>query len=222
MFLRSGDAGGEAAAAQFDLSSGPKATWLAPARIVEHAGPSAPLPPVTAGGTTGTTSIPSTTSVVRVSSTLPISTTTTNGKATAGVALGAVTSSTVAPRASTSSTTSTTVRPTTTTTVPVPVTVSLPPLPVPVGPVTPAQKWGTHSARGVASWFHAPDRTCAHVSIPVGTIIRITRLSTGVVTTCLVDDWGPADTSRIIDLSLDTFERLAPADAGLIDVLIEW
>jgi rare lipoprotein A len=74
----------------------------------------------------------------------------------------------------------------------------------------------------VASWFHAPDGTCAHTTIPVGTVVRVTRLSTGVATTCVIDDWGPADASRIIDLSMDTFEKLASADAGLIDVLIEW
>ncbi|MGH9224392.1 MAG: septal ring lytic transglycosylase RlpA family protein [Acidimicrobiales bacterium] len=106
-------------------------------------------------------------------------------------------------------------RPTTT------VAISLPTL-VPA-PVTPAQRpFGTHSARGVASWFNAPDGTCAHTTIPVGTVVRVTRLHNGAVTTCIVDQWGPADTTRIIDLSMDTFEKLAAPEAGLIDVLIEW
>jgi rare lipoprotein A (peptidoglycan hydrolase) len=38
----------------------------------------------------------------------------------------------------------------------------------------------------------------------------------------MVDQWGPADTTRIIDLSMDTFEKLAPPSVGLIEVVIEW
>jgi rare lipoprotein A (peptidoglycan hydrolase) len=53
-------------------------------------------------------------------------------------------------------------------------------------------------------------------------VIKVTRPATGASTTCVVDDWGPGDTSRIIDLSLDTFEELASPDAGVIDVTIEW
>jgi rare lipoprotein A len=89
-----------------------------------------------------------------------------------------------------------------------------------LGPVTPAAK--TQSERGVASWYNAPDRTCAHRTAPKGTVIKVTRPSTGESTTCQVADWGPADTSRVIDLSMDTFELLSHTGAGLIDVLIEW
>ena len=117
-------------------------------------------------------------------------------------------------------TTSTTAVARTTTTIAVTTTttrvVALPAL----GPVTPAAK--TQTERGVASWYNAPDRTCAHRTAPKGTIIKVTRPSTGETTTCEVADWGPADTSRVIDLSMDTFELLSHAGAGLIDVLIEW
>jgi len=76
---------------------------------------------------------------------------------------------------------------------------------------------------GVASWFHAPDGTCAHRDAPMGTVIKVTRSATGATTTCRVNDRGPAiGTNRLIDLSLDTFEKLASQDAGLIDVRIEW
>jgi rare lipoprotein A (peptidoglycan hydrolase) len=78
------------------------------------------------------------------------------------------------------------------------------------------------SARGLASWFNAPDGTCAHVAIPIGAEVTVTRVATGKSTTCVVDQWGPADTSRIIDLSMDTFEQLAAPEAGLIEVVIEW
>ncbi len=79
-----------------------------------------------------------------------------------------------------------------------------------------------HEARGLASWFNAPDRTCAHTTIPKGTIVTVTRVSTGASTTCKVDQWGPADTTRIIDLSMDTFAKLAPPEKGLIEVILEW
>lgn len=78
------------------------------------------------------------------------------------------------------------------------------------------------SQAGVASWFNAPDRSCAHNVIPRGTLVKVTRLSTGASTTCTIDQGGPADQTRIIDLSMDTFAILADPSVGLIEVRIEW
>lgn len=78
------------------------------------------------------------------------------------------------------------------------------------------------SQTGVASWFNAPDGSCAHNVIPKGTIVKVIRLSTGVSTTCKVDQGGPADQTRIIDLSMDTFAKVADPSVGLIEVRIEW
>jgi hypothetical protein len=76
---------------------------------------------------------------------------------------------------------------------------------------------------GLASWFNAPDGTCAHRDLPLGTIVKVTRTATGVSTTCKVNDRGPTlATNRVIDLSLDVFEKLASPDAGVIQVRIEW
>ena len=81
----------------------------------------------------------------------------------------------------------------------------------------------TRTDSGVASWFHAPDATCAHRTLPMGTMIKVTRIHNGASATCKVDDRGPTvATGRLIDLSLDTFEKLAAKEAGLIDVRIEW
>lgn len=81
----------------------------------------------------------------------------------------------------------------------------------------------TNSATGIASWFGAPEATCAHLTLPFGTLIKVTRIETGASATCKVDDRGPTlETGRLIDLSRDTFEKLAPASVGLIDVRIEW
>jgi rare lipoprotein A (peptidoglycan hydrolase) len=56
----------------------------------------------------------------------------------------------------------------------------------------------------------------------MGTVMKVTRLSTGATASCKVNDRGPGDTRRLVDLSKDTFETLASEDAGLIDVKIEW
>jgi rare lipoprotein A (peptidoglycan hydrolase) len=54
-------------------------------------------------------------------------------------------------------------------------------------------------------------------------VVRIVRISTGASATCRVNDRGPTlATKRVIDLSPDTFEKLASKDAGVIDVRIEW
>jgi len=81
----------------------------------------------------------------------------------------------------------------------------------------------TRTDSGVASWFDAPAATCAHRTLPFGTMVKVTRIRNGASASCKVDDRGPTlETGRLIDLSLDTFEKLADSEAGLIDVRIEW
>jgi hypothetical protein len=96
-------------------------------------------------------------------------------------------------------------------------------VPTTVAPAPAVVKVSAHSDAGVASWFNAPDRTCAHRTLPFGTMVTVTRPATGAVTTCKVDDRGPTvETGRLIDLSMDTFAALASTSSGLIDVMIEW
>ena len=132
----------------------------------------------------------------------------------------------------------TTVAPVRTTTTAVPVrtpqtapatttTVALSPLPsvvqAVVPPVTAVASAVTRTDSGIASWFGAPDGTCAHRTLPRGTMIKVTRIHNGAVASCKVNDRGPTlETGRLIDLSDDTFEKLAAKEAGLIDVKIEW
>jgi len=110
---------------------------------------------------------------------------------------------------------------TTSTTTPLtPLTTLLAKVVPPAGAVSSAV---TRTDSGVASWFNAPDATCAHRTLPMGTMIKVTRLHNGAATTCKVNDRGPTlETGRLIDLSLDTFEKLAAREVGLIDVKIEW
>jgi rare lipoprotein A len=95
--------------------------------------------------------------------------------------------------------------------------------PAPPSTVASTAKLYGHNDAGVASWFNAPDNTCAHRTLPFGTMVKVTRVKNGAVTFCKVNDRGPTvATGRLIDLSMDTFAKLAAPEAGLIDVTIEW
>lgn len=91
---------------------------------------------------------------------------------------------------------------------------------------------------GTASWYDyalghedqkcTPDRepcysqqndTCASRDYDRGTMLVVTTDSKKVV--CRVNDYGPADTTRIIDLSSHAFAQLAPLSAGLITVTVQ-
>lgn len=106
------------------------------------------------------------------------------------------------------------------------------PLPAPARPVrprpapTPAPATaGTAppSDRGVASWFKAAAGTCAHRSLPMGTLVTVTRADNGASATCRVNDRGPTlATGRLVDLSVDVFEKLSAREAGLVDITIRW
>jgi rare lipoprotein A len=151
------------------------------------------------------------------------------------------TTSTTSPRPTTTTVkkavTTTTAVPRTTTTRPVPVPATTPPTIATIAPLAPVTTLlaalvppavavsgaVTRTDSGVASWFKAPTGTCAHRTLPLGTMIKVTRNETGATASCKVADRGPTvATGRLIDLSQDTFEKLASTDAGLIDVRIEW
>lgn len=189
----------------------PKPTWLAPERIITESAPAttsttrAPAP----AGARGATASPTTTAAV-VEAAEPEE----------EVVVPATT-----PPATTPPTVPPTTVPETTTTTP-PLALSSPAVASTAAPTaapahapahTPA-----HTEQGEATWFHAPDGSCAHRTAPAGTVIKVTRTSTGASTTCYVDQWGPEAPYRVIDLSMDTFEKLAPAEVGVINVVIEW
>lgn len=88
---------------------------------------------------------------------------------------------------------------------------------------------------GVASWYdYSLDRkdqkclsddcysmfnsTCASRDYPRGTILTVRYKDKEVK--CRVNDYGPADLSREIDLSSFAFSQLAPLKLGLINVEI--
>jgi uncharacterized protein YabE (DUF348 family) len=83
---------------------------------------------------------------------------------------------------------------------------------------------GAFRQTGIATWYatlHQPG-TCAHLTLPFGTIVRVTDTETGASATCRVADRGPeAWTGNIIDLSPDVFEQLRSLSTGEIHVRVD-
>jgi resuscitation-promoting factor RpfB len=80
-------------------------------------------------------------------------------------------------------------------------------------------------AVGSASWYGTgPGRgTCAHLSLPFGTVVTITNRDTGATAQCRVQDRGPeAWTGHIIDLAPDVFRQLAPLSQGIAPVTLSY
>ncbi|WP_216823965.1 septal ring lytic transglycosylase RlpA family protein [Streptomyces roseifaciens] len=91
----------------------------------------------------------------------------------------------------------------------------------------------------IASWYGAPEEmldgwptasgepfdpeamTAASRDLPFGTRVRVTNAGTGDEVMVRINDRGPRDTSRCIDLSRAAFEEIADTDQGLVRVSLE-
>jgi len=62
--------------------------------------------------------------------------------------------------------------------------------------------------------------TCAHLTLPFGTILRVTNLDNDREVTVRVNDRGPYVGGRIIDLSTGAAEDLDMLEAGIANVLL--
>lgn len=89
-------------------------------------------------------------------------------------------------------------------------------------PTTTTTTTPPRSQTGDASWFQAPAGTCAHRTLPFGTMLTVTNLGNGKQVLCRVADRGPYVSGRIIDLDREDFDRIASASQGVIRVRIEW
>jgi uncharacterized protein YabE (DUF348 family) len=86
-----------------------------------------------------------------------------------------------------------------------------------------AQPSGTgHTESGGATWYATAAGTCAHKTIPRGTVVTVTNTENGRSTTCVVADSGPYAAGRIIDLSPDTFDKIASRSQGVVPVTLTW
>ena len=87
------------------------------------------------------------------------------------------------------------------------------------GPAVPLSTVLRHLQSGRATWYGTGPGpgTCAHLHLPMGTIVTIRYA--GRSAQCRVADRGPmAYTGRIIDLSPDVFKALAPLGTGVLSV----
>ena len=79
---------------------------------------------------------------------------------------------------------------------------------------------GRKTASGIR--FNQWSNTCAHNSYRFGTRLRVTNVSNGKSTFCVVRDTGLFHRyGRAIDLSKGSFSKIAPLRQGLIKVKIE-
>lgn len=79
------------------------------------------------------------------------------------------------------------------------------------------------SQEGGASWYRYKAGTCAHRTLPKGTVVEVTNLASGRTATCTVADRGPFIAGRIIDLDHSVFMAIADSPGqGVVRVRIEW
>jgi rare lipoprotein A len=67
----------------------------------------------------------------------------------------------------------------------------------------------------------ARDLTAAHRTLPFGTRVRVTNLSTGQSVTVRINDRGPFVRGRIVDISRSAAEKLGLVERGLTRVKLE-
>jgi len=128
------------------------------------------------------------------------------------------------PVPTTASTTTPTTRPSPSAPIPAPDAVAAAPKPVtaPKPVPAPAPEPPPSTTAGIASWYGAPAGTCASPSLPFGTVVTVTDLSTGASTRCTVDDREAHNPGRVVDLSPATFSALASLAVGVIEVRLTW
>jgi hypothetical protein len=76
---------------------------------------------------------------------------------------------------------------------------------------------------GQASWYDCTGNFAAHLSLPKGTVVKVTDLDNGKTITVVNNDRGPYGVpGRIIDLCAPAFAQLAPLGQGVANVQLSW
>ncbi len=101
-----------------------------------------------------------------------------------------------------------------------------PPPPAPVGYTEEGKaSWygnpfnGRHSSNGEIYDMHK--LTAAHRTLPFETMVRVTNLNNGKITTVRITDRGPFVDNRIIDLSLAAAQEIESVGPGVVPVRLE-
>ena len=94
-------------------------------------------------------------------------------------------------------------------------------LAVQVGTASWYGRW--HAGRLTASGerFNPQAMTCAHRTLPLGSIVKVTDLATGKNVELEVNDRGPYVKGRIMDLSEGAARELGGDEKGLLTVRVE-
>ena len=78
---------------------------------------------------------------------------------------------------------------------------------------------GTETASGET--FNTHDLTAAHPTLPFGTRLRVTNVTTGRAVTVRVNDRGPYVQGRVVDVSHSAADALGMVGKGLANVKLE-
>lgn len=68
--------------------------------------------------------------------------------------------------------------------------------------------------------FRPSHRTAAHKTLPFGTVVKVTSVSTGQSVRVVINDRGPFVGGRVLDLSRKAAKRIGLKDQGVGEV--EW
>jgi len=79
---------------------------------------------------------------------------------------------------------------------------------------------GKKTASGIT--FSNSKRIAAHKTLPFGTKVKVTNLSTGKSTKVVIEDRGPHVAGRIIDLSKKSAKKIGLLSQGVGSVKIEY
>ncbi|MFL5405773.1 MAG: septal ring lytic transglycosylase RlpA family protein [Myxococcales bacterium] len=78
---------------------------------------------------------------------------------------------------------------------------------------------GRRTASGAI--YRSRRMTCAHRTLPFGTVLRVTDVETRKSVVVEVNDRGPYAKGRIVDLSMAAAQKLGIVDRGLARVTVE-
>lgn len=78
---------------------------------------------------------------------------------------------------------------------------------------------GTRTANGEK--FDTHDLTAAHPTLPFGTRLRVTNVSTGRSVTVRINDRGPYVAGRVVDVSYSAANALGMVDRGVASVKLD-
>jgi rare lipoprotein A len=78
---------------------------------------------------------------------------------------------------------------------------------------------GTKTASGEK--FNTMDMTAAHPTLPFGTKLRVTNVTTGQAVTVRVNDRGPFVQGRVVDVSYSAADALGMVGKGLAKVKLD-